>query len=68
MDGRMDRETCHLKYYFRLQWRSREFKNGVDKTKNQNFVQTYVKDSFEKNMFPCFLGLNCPKLCAVMSA
>ena len=32
------------------------------------FVWTYVKDSFEKNMFPCYLGLNCSKLCAVMSA
>ena len=28
-----------------VQRRSRVFKNGVDKTKKQNFVQTYVKDS-----------------------
>ena len=27
------------------QWRNRVFKNGADKTKKQNFVRTYVKDS-----------------------
>ena len=51
-----------------LQPRCRVFKNGADKTKKQNFVKTYVKDSFKKNMIPCSSGLNCLKLCADKSA
>ena len=31
-------------------------------------MRTYVKDSLKKNMIPCSLGLNCPKLCAVITA
>ena len=66
-----NQERLLIKNYFpdyNVQQRSRVFKNGADKTKKQNFVRTYVKDSFEKNMFPCSLGLNCPKLYADMSA
>ena len=31
-------------------------------------MQTYVKDSLKKNMIFCSLGLNCPKLGAVITA